>query len=40
MSRLFPILVLILLLPVLIPLAIYIGIRYHWTDTVPEEEDV
>lgn len=40
MSRLFATVVLILLLPVLIPLVIYIGVRYNWADTVPNEEDV
>ena len=26
--------------PLWIPLAIYIGLTYHWEDTVPKEEDV
>ena len=25
--------------PLWIPLAIYIGMTYHWEDTVPKEED-
>lgn len=29
----------ILLLPILLPLGLYIGLKYHWTDTVPKEED-
>ena len=40
MSKLFSIAVVIVLLPVLIPLGLYIGLCYHWTDTVPKEEDV
>ena len=29
----------ILTAPIWIPLGIYIGLKYHWTDTVPKEED-
>ena len=29
----------VLTAPIWIPLAIYIGLKYHWTDTVPKEED-
>ena len=27
------------LLPILVPLGLYIGLTYHWTDTVPKEDD-
>jgi hypothetical protein len=30
----------ILLSPIIIPLGIYIGLTYHWTDTVPKDEDL
>jgi len=26
--------------PLWIPLAVYIALTYHWTDTVPKEEDL
>ena len=29
----------IFLLPIIVPLAIYIGLTYRWQDTVPKEED-
>ncbi len=29
----------IMLLPIIVPLGIYIGWKYHWTDTVPKDED-
>ena len=38
MSKLLSIGITILLLPILIPLGIYVGLTYHWTDTVPKEE--
>ena len=40
MSRIISVAVVIMLLPVIIPLGIYIGLTYHWTDTVPNEEDL
>lgn len=39
MSELISKLLVILLLPVLLPLLIYIGLTYSWEDTVPKEED-
>jgi hypothetical protein len=32
-------LLVMMLLPVLLPLFIYIGLTYSWEDTVPKEED-
>ena len=29
----------VLTAPIWVPLGIYIGLTYHWTDTVPKEED-
>ena len=29
-----------LMSPIIIPLAIYIGLTSHWTDTVPRDEDL
>jgi uncharacterized membrane protein len=39
MYKLLSIGITILLLPILIPLGIYIGLTYHWEDTVPKEGD-
>ena len=33
-------LIVIVLSPILIPLGLYIGLTYHWEDTVPSEEDL
>ncbi len=30
----------VVLSPILIPLGLYIGLTYHWEDTVPSEEDL
>jgi len=30
----------ILLLPIIVPLGLYIGLTYHWEDTVPKDEDL
>ena len=32
--------VVIALAPILVPLGLYIGLTYHWTDTVPSDEDL
>ena len=40
MYRLLALGVTILPLPLILPIAIYAGMCYHWTDTVPKEEDV
>ena len=37
-SRLLSVAITIMLMPIIVPLAIYIGLTYHWTDTVPKEE--
>jgi len=37
--RILSIAIAVLLLPVWLPIAIYIGLTYHWTDTVPKEDD-
>lgn len=39
MTELISKLLVIMLLPVLLPLFIYIGLTYSWEDTVPKEED-
>ena len=39
MAKLVAKLAVLLLLPVLLPLFIYIGLTYDWKDTVPKEED-
>ena len=39
MNKLLSIGITILLLPIIIPLGIYIGLTYHWEDTVPKEGD-
>ena len=33
-------LIVVLLSPIWIPLGIYIGLMYHWEDTVPSQEDL
>lgn len=38
MYQLLSLAITILLLPIIVPLGIYIGIKYHWTDTVPRDE--
>jgi len=30
--------VVIVLSPILVPLGLYAGLTYHWTDTVPSDE--
>ncbi len=40
MYNLIAIVITALLSPILIPLGLYIGLKYHWTDTVPSEEDL
>ena len=30
----------VILAPIWIPLGLYIGLTYHWEDTVPSEEDL
>ena len=40
MYRLISVAITILLLPILVPLGLYIGIKSHWTDTVPRDEDL
>jgi hypothetical protein len=32
--------IMVLTAPIWIPLAIYIGLTYHWEDTVPSQEDL
>ena len=39
MYRILSVAITIVLLPVILPLAIYIGLCYHWEDTVPKPED-
>ena len=39
MTSLISRLLVILLLPVLLPLFIYIGLTYSWEDTVPKDDD-
>ena len=30
----------IMLLPLIVPLGLYIGLKYHWRDTVPSDDDL
>jgi hypothetical protein len=32
--------IMVLTAPLWVPLAIYIGLTYHWEDTVPSDEDL
>jgi hypothetical protein len=40
MYKLLSFIIMIILAPLWIPLAIYIGLTYHWEDTVPTQEDL
>ena len=39
MYQVFAFIIAVLLSPIIIPIAIYAGLNYHWTDTVPKEEE-
>jgi len=40
MYKLIAIVITALLSPIIIPIVIYIGLRYRWEDTVPTSEDL
>ena len=40
MYRVLSVVITTLLLPIIIPIGIWVGLNYHWTDTVPRDEDL
>jgi len=40
MYRIISAIIMVLTSPIWIPLGIYIGLMYHWEDTVPSDEDL
>jgi len=39
MYSLISLVIVVLTSPIWVPLGLYIGLTYHWTDTVPKDED-